>query len=88
MERILSCVLLATKTINTVIVLLRTFILHSSNLKVIQVTFLSSILLTSDPCPLQIYAQKESQRSGYIELALQAYEQTAANSSAAWLANS
>ncbi|CAK6965401.1 S ribosomal protein S22%2C mitochondrial [Scomber scombrus] len=31
---------------------------------------------------LKIYAQKESQRSGYIELALQAYEQTAANSSA------
>lgn len=32
---------------------------------------------------LKIYAQKESQRSGYIELALQAYEQTAAESSAA-----
>ncbi|XP_042342347.1 28S ribosomal protein S22, mitochondrial [Plectropomus leopardus] len=32
---------------------------------------------------LQIYAQKESQRSGYIELALQAYRQTAAESSAA-----
>jgi len=32
---------------------------------------------------LKIYAQKESQRSGYIELALQAYEQTAAKSSAA-----
>ncbi|XP_022048721.1 28S ribosomal protein S22, mitochondrial [Acanthochromis polyacanthus] len=32
---------------------------------------------------LKIYAQKESQRSGYIELALQAYEQTAAEGSAA-----
>ncbi|XP_026219523.1 28S ribosomal protein S22, mitochondrial [Anabas testudineus] len=32
---------------------------------------------------LKIYAQKESQRSGYIELALQAYEQTAAKSPAA-----
>ncbi|XP_019950630.2 small ribosomal subunit protein mS22 [Paralichthys olivaceus] len=32
---------------------------------------------------LKIYAQKESQRSGYIELALQAYEQTAAEESAA-----
>ncbi|XP_044057208.1 28S ribosomal protein S22, mitochondrial [Siniperca chuatsi] len=32
---------------------------------------------------LKIYAQKESQRSGYIELALQAYEQTAAKNSAA-----
>ncbi|XP_075956317.1 small ribosomal subunit protein mS22 [Anarhichas minor] len=31
---------------------------------------------------LKIYAQKESQRSGYIELALQAYEQLAAKSSA------
>ncbi|XP_070761336.1 small ribosomal subunit protein mS22 isoform X2 [Enoplosus armatus] len=31
---------------------------------------------------LKIYAQKESQRSGYIELALQAYEQMAAKSSA------
>ncbi|XP_008301497.1 28S ribosomal protein S22, mitochondrial-like [Stegastes partitus] len=32
---------------------------------------------------LKIYAQKESQKSGYIELALQAYEQTAAEGSAA-----
>ncbi|XP_035536155.1 28S ribosomal protein S22, mitochondrial [Morone saxatilis] len=32
---------------------------------------------------LKIYAQKESQRSGYIELALQAYEQMDANSSTA-----
>ncbi|CAB1430053.1 unnamed protein product [Pleuronectes platessa] len=32
---------------------------------------------------LKIYAQMESQRSGYIELALQAYEQTAAEGSAA-----
>ncbi|KAK2846887.1 hypothetical protein Q5P01_009886 [Channa striata] len=32
---------------------------------------------------LKIYAQKESQRSGYIELALQAHEQAAAKSSAA-----
>lgn len=32
---------------------------------------------------LKIYAQKESQRSGYIELALQAYEQMAAKTSAA-----
>ncbi|KAF3693088.1 28S ribosomal protein S22, mitochondrial [Channa argus] len=32
---------------------------------------------------LKLYAQKESQRSGYIELALQANEQTAAKSSAA-----
>lgn len=32
---------------------------------------------------LQIYAQKESQRSGYIELALQAYKQMDAESSAA-----
>ncbi|XP_059188022.1 28S ribosomal protein S22, mitochondrial [Centropristis striata] len=32
---------------------------------------------------LKIYAQKESQRSGYIELALQAFEQTSAESSAA-----
>lgn len=32
---------------------------------------------------LKIYAQKESQRSGYIELALQAYELTAQESSAA-----
>ncbi|KAM9853004.1 small ribosomal subunit protein mS22 [Aulostomus maculatus] len=32
---------------------------------------------------LKIYAQKESLRSGYIELALQAYEQMAAKSSAA-----
>lgn len=32
---------------------------------------------------LKIYAQKESQRSGYIELSLQAYEQTAAESLAA-----
>lgn len=31
---------------------------------------------------LKIYAQKESQRSGYIELALQAFDQTAAKSSA------
>ncbi|XP_054453252.1 28S ribosomal protein S22, mitochondrial [Anoplopoma fimbria] len=31
---------------------------------------------------LKIYAQKESQKSGYIELALQAYEQLAAKSSA------
>ncbi|XP_041797165.1 28S ribosomal protein S22, mitochondrial [Chelmon rostratus] len=31
---------------------------------------------------LKIYAQKESQRAGYIELALQAYEQMAAKSSA------
>ncbi|XP_026148449.1 small ribosomal subunit protein mS22 [Mastacembelus armatus] len=31
---------------------------------------------------LKIYAQKESQRSGYIELALQAYEQLATKSSA------
>nr|XP_061797850.1 small ribosomal subunit protein mS22-like [Nerophis lumbriciformis] len=31
---------------------------------------------------LKIYAQKESQRSGYIELALQAYEQTVSNSTA------
>lgn len=43
------------------------------------------LLLFVDPSPLslQIYAQKESQRSGYIELALQAYEQRAAESSAA-----
>ncbi|KAF0030678.1 hypothetical protein F2P81_017409 [Scophthalmus maximus] len=32
---------------------------------------------------LKIYAQKESQRSGYIELALQAYEEAAAQESAA-----
>ncbi|XP_034723027.1 28S ribosomal protein S22, mitochondrial [Etheostoma cragini] len=32
---------------------------------------------------LKIYAQKESQRAGYIELALQAYQQMAAKSSAA-----
>ncbi|XP_029301500.1 small ribosomal subunit protein mS22 isoform X2 [Cottoperca gobio] len=32
---------------------------------------------------LKIYAQKESQRSGYIELTLQAYEQMAAESAAA-----
>ncbi|RVE64386.1 hypothetical protein OJAV_G00125360 [Oryzias javanicus] len=32
---------------------------------------------------LKIYAQKESQRSGYIELALQAYEQRAAEGSSA-----
>ncbi|XP_071327807.1 small ribosomal subunit protein mS22 [Trachinotus anak] len=32
---------------------------------------------------LKVYAQKESQRSGYIELALQAYEQMAAKGSAA-----
>ncbi|XP_029028090.1 28S ribosomal protein S22, mitochondrial [Betta splendens] len=32
---------------------------------------------------LKIYAQKESQRSGYIELVLQAYEQTAAKGSSA-----
>ncbi|KAM4628195.1 small ribosomal subunit protein mS22 [Polymixia lowei] len=32
---------------------------------------------------IKIYAQKESQRSGYIELALQAYEQTTMESSAA-----
>uniref|UniRef100_A0A3Q3KL32 28S ribosomal protein S22, mitochondrial n=2 Tax=Monopterus albus TaxID=43700 RepID=A0A3Q3KL32_MONAL len=32
---------------------------------------------------LKIYAQKESQRSGYIELALQAYEEKSAKSSAA-----
>ncbi|XP_075999742.1 small ribosomal subunit protein mS22 [Genypterus blacodes] len=32
---------------------------------------------------LKVYAQKESQRSGYIDLALQAYEQTATESSAA-----
>ncbi|XP_018539630.1 28S ribosomal protein S22, mitochondrial [Lates calcarifer] len=32
---------------------------------------------------LKIYAQKESQRSGYIELALQAYEEVAAEDSAA-----
>ncbi|KAM6987962.1 small ribosomal subunit protein mS22 [Tautogolabrus adspersus] len=32
---------------------------------------------------LKVYAQKESQRSGYIELALQAYEQMDAKSSAA-----
>ncbi|XP_023280799.1 28S ribosomal protein S22, mitochondrial [Seriola lalandi dorsalis] len=32
---------------------------------------------------IKIYAQKDSQRSGYIELALQAYEQTAAEGSAA-----
>ncbi|XP_077423038.1 small ribosomal subunit protein mS22 [Vanacampus margaritifer] len=31
---------------------------------------------------VKIYAQKESQRSGYIELALQAYEQTESNSAA------
>ncbi|XP_069549024.1 small ribosomal subunit protein mS22 [Brachyistius frenatus] len=31
---------------------------------------------------LKIYAQRESQRSGYIDLALQAYEQTAAEGSA------
>ncbi|XP_058488995.1 28S ribosomal protein S22, mitochondrial [Solea solea] len=34
---------------------------------------------------LKIYAQKESQRSGYIELVLQAHEQTAAEGSAARL---
>ncbi|XP_077579388.1 small ribosomal subunit protein mS22 [Stigmatopora nigra] len=32
---------------------------------------------------LKIYAQKESQRSGYIELALQAYEQTVSDSTSA-----
>ncbi|KAM7399713.1 hypothetical protein PAMP_018961 [Pampus punctatissimus] len=32
---------------------------------------------------LKIYSQKESQRSGFIDLALQAYEQTAAESAAA-----
>ncbi|KAF3848077.1 hypothetical protein F7725_021105 [Dissostichus mawsoni] len=32
---------------------------------------------------IRIYAQKESQRSGYIELALQAHEQTAAKSASA-----
>ncbi|XP_010770755.1 28S ribosomal protein S22, mitochondrial-like [Notothenia coriiceps] len=32
---------------------------------------------------LKIYAQKESQRSGYIELALQAHEQMAAKSASA-----
>lgn len=31
---------------------------------------------------LQIYSQKESQRSGYIDLALQAYEGKAAEGSA------
>lgn len=45
-------------------------------------------MLTSDPCPSQIYAQKESQRAGYIELALQAYEQMTAESTAAWLTHS
>lgn len=34
------------------------------------------------PLSQQIYAQKESQRSGYIELALQAYEQSESNSAA------
>lgn len=40
------------------------------------------------PLSPQIYAQKESQRSGYIELALQAFDQTAAKSSATWPAHS
>lgn len=42
-----------------------------------------SFTLTSDPCSSQIYAQMESQRAGYIELALQAYEQTTATGTAA-----
>lgn len=37
-------------------------------------------MLTFDLCSPQIYAQRESQRAGYIELALQAYEQTEATS--------
>lgn len=41
-------------------------------------------MLTFDSCSSQIYTQKESQRAGYIELALQAYEQTEATSAGAW----
>lgn len=40
-------------------------------------------MLTFDPCSSQIYAQSESQRAGYIELALQAYEQTEATGTGA-----
>lgn len=41
------------------------------------------VVLTFDPCSPQIYAQRESQRAGYIELALQAYEQVEAASTGA-----
>ncbi|XP_061638750.1 28S ribosomal protein S22, mitochondrial [Phyllopteryx taeniolatus] len=42
----------------------------------------ASSLKATDIDLLKIYALKESQRSGYIELALQAYEQTVPNSAA------
>lgn len=61
------------------------FFAHSW-LKVIGVTFLS-YYADLWPFSLQIYSQKESQKAGYIDLALQAYEQIAGDgrSSAAWL---
>lgn len=40
-------------------------------------------MMTFDLCSSQIYAQKESQQAGYIELALQAYEQREATSTGA-----
>lgn len=52
-------------------------------LKAFTLTFFPSFMLTFDLCSSQIYAQRESQRAGSIELALQAYEQTEAMSSGA-----
>lgn len=64
----------SNNTINTVIALW----LHFSVIDLFSFSIYSRV-------PLQIYAQRDSQRSGYIELALQAYEQTAVEGSASWL---
>lgn len=86
LQHILSCVLLTLKQLTLWLYVNKIF-LCSPNIRAIRGDPLP--LLPYWPltfaCPPQIYAQKESQRTGYIELALQAHEQMTTESTAAWL---